>query len=286
MASSELSLNDFVVALAEQERQDTQEHPVAEGLVAYHAGDLDDAAAERIQEHLGICPDCAQMVLALDAFTDDDLLANDDRAAADEEADWAVIEARLLQDGTVRPADVAAFRSPSLEPAPVPELPQHTQPTLYNWRALAATLAFVCLGLSIWVAVLSQRTPANPVELRTNIHAVDLLTQERIERQGFPDGQLEIPGGADYVLFFLNGADSGRFADYGVELRRDDGELLWTADGVYRAPEGNFTVEIPRTALRPGRYKLRIEGLNAEGPALLATYSFEIADDPTARVDR
>lgn len=54
--------------LMERERQALKHHATPEHLVAYRAGELAEAAQERLRDHLAVCRDCAALLLDLADF--------------------------------------------------------------------------------------------------------------------------------------------------------------------------------------------------------------------------
>lgn len=56
-------------AVVDEKRRGLETHPDPQELVAYHAGELGDEEAKRLQDHLVLCPECARALLDLDAFT-------------------------------------------------------------------------------------------------------------------------------------------------------------------------------------------------------------------------
>ncbi len=59
---------DMVV---DEKRRQLGPHLSDDELVAYHAGELEAASADRVQDHLVLCPRCAGLLLELDAFAAD-----------------------------------------------------------------------------------------------------------------------------------------------------------------------------------------------------------------------
>jgi hypothetical protein len=66
--ANEPGLKTAIQALAEEERRVLLNHPMPDELVDYQADDVSAEERERIQEHLALCPPCAQAVLDVEAF--------------------------------------------------------------------------------------------------------------------------------------------------------------------------------------------------------------------------
>lgn len=61
--------------MVEEKRRGLGPHPGPDELVAYHADELEEEEAKRLQDHLVLCPECARLLLELDAFTADAAVA-------------------------------------------------------------------------------------------------------------------------------------------------------------------------------------------------------------------
>ena len=70
-------------AVADEKRRDLGPHPDLDALVAYHAGDLAASEAQALQDHLVLCPRCAELLLELDAFAVDAATTPQPAAAAE-----------------------------------------------------------------------------------------------------------------------------------------------------------------------------------------------------------
>jgi hypothetical protein len=70
--------------------------------------------------------------------------------------------------------------------------------------------------------------------------------------------------------------DHRGYAEYRLELIARDGKLLWTGRRRATALLGDDGTSIAVSGLGPGRYRLRIEGLNARGSDLVAEYLLEV----------
>ena len=65
----------------EEKRRRLGPHPGEEELVAYHAGEMGLEESKRVQDHLVLCPQCAKLLLDLDAFAADAAVPDADLAA-------------------------------------------------------------------------------------------------------------------------------------------------------------------------------------------------------------
>lgn len=71
MAEKKLDWRSVLEAVVADKRRDLGPHPDLDEIVAYRAGGLGDEDAGRLQDHLVLCPECARLLLELDAFAAD-----------------------------------------------------------------------------------------------------------------------------------------------------------------------------------------------------------------------
>lgn len=119
--------------------QDTpDDHPEPEALLAYQAGELAPAEAERLRAHVAACTTCRQCVDDFAALPD--LEAEDSpRNETDLATDWADLLDRLRRDE-------AGAGTPTAPPRVVP---MRRPPAVLAWLPLAASL-LLATGLGFW----------------------------------------------------------------------------------------------------------------------------------------
>src|SRR4051812_39568903 len=118
-------------------------HPEPETLAAYHAGELPEGEAQRLQDHLLACRECAALLVDLDGLADPAFGAGS-LSAADQEALWGRIQGEIKKEETPL-APVVPLRRPA-SPSGSP-----------RWlMALAASLLVATVGLSAWVVSLRR----------------------------------------------------------------------------------------------------------------------------------
>src|SRR5215213_5633839 len=131
-------------------------------LIAYRQGTLPAAEREDLQEHLSLCPRCAERLLELQNF--EAASARGDAAGPEslrQEA-WESLAEHLPRKGsTIRPITSAARR----------ETPRRRVPAFVY--AAAAALLLAVIGLSIWAAL----------TVRQERQRVALLEQQLEERE-------------------------------------------------------------------------------------------------------
>lgn len=247
-----------VQRMAAEAREQNQEHPSPELLVAYDAGELAEDEAAGVRRHLAVCPECARTVLDLASFPHLEpapgVVPLSDQ---EEEAQWQAIRERLAAEA---PRTLRRSSSPS-----------------WTFQLLAAGLALACLGLGGWVWRLQGRLAEEPAAGSAasgiNVFPLDLAPLDASGKRG--PAATSVPAGMRSLLLRLNLADARPFDDYRVTVRKDGvaGEVVWSRDGLVRQPEGNFSVVLPCETLPGGSYRIEVEGLRAQGPERLAEYT-------------
>lgn len=236
---------------------DSGGHPAPELLFEYQEGLLTPVQAEEVQDHLALCPDCARMVLELAGTVPPAVPAATARLSEREMAEvWPGLRERL--------------------PLPAASSPARRRPLERVALPLAASFLAATVGLSIWAASLLQdrQRLARP---QANVAIVNLAPQgEGMLREKARRGEI-VPQGAEEVLLVLNLADLRRFPAYRAEiLTAADGRLLWAGDDLERSARGNFTLRLPLSFIPPGRYRIRLFGLDGGRREPLADYEIDL----------
>ncbi len=253
-------LKEAVRSLNRAARSIRGPHPAVEELTEYRSGGLSQEVRERIRDHLTLCRECQQLVLDFGALSD---LASEGRelTAADVDQQWGRLARRLR---SAPPQDSVAVVS--------------SRPR-FAW-ALAAALATAVVGLSVWVQALRHQN-RELIRPQINAHLGDLFADGDRLRESGQFERVVVPPEADQVVLILNLNRPETFSDYRVEILdslAEDARVRWRRDGLRRGSEGNFVLTLRRGFLPPGRYRIRILGLEAEQEHLLASYGFEVID--------
>jgi len=187
-------------------------------LIAYRQGTLPAAEREDLQEHLSLCPRCAERLLELRNF--EAASARGDAAGPEslrQEAWESLAEHLPRKESTIRPITSAARR----------ETPRRRIPAFVY--AAAAALLLAVVGLSIW-AVLT---------VRQERQRVALLEQQLEEREEALTAAQRSLAEAERQLAAARGS-SGREASRIHELETRVAELIAALDALHRtspAPE-------------------------------------------------
>jgi hypothetical protein len=240
--------------VAEARSQALDGHPAPQELVDYQLGSLPTEAVEVVQEHLSLCPECAQVVLDLAAFTSP-WAGEPALPSVDLERDWEVVERRLRAE---------AFRA-------------RAQPLSSRWLvwALAASLV-LSLGLVSWAVALRQAL-TEAIQPRADIARLDLTPVAPETRRGTDaPAPLHLGPAQDRLLLLLNLGDLRTFPRYRLELLDATGRVLWAGSGAHRNDDGTFLLEIPAHMLASKVYQVRLYGGRDGATIVLASYSFEV----------
>lgn len=260
-----MSIEADVGAVVGALRAEDGEHPSARQLSAYRLGELPEAEAERLRDHLALCRECAGLVL------DADVEALEASAEFEEwqhrkPAAWASLQARLEPQhdspATTDPPSVVQF-PPSVSAGRRPWLP---------WAAAASLL--VAFGLGSWWA--SSRHSRELALAEARIHQLESGTADLwVPQLGVPihdlfppsfhrDGDavpvIELGDEARFFVLQLNLVSTESHADYRLRILDEQGTELWTGEGLRPTPGGTFRVVMPSRFLEAGLYTLELYG--------------------------
>lgn len=249
------TLGAAIRTLARVRSEQLTDHPSASQLAEYSLGVHPPHDDEAIQEHLAVCPECAEVVLDLRSFAD---APDGEAGASDLESarEWAGLERRLERSGGARPG-----RTP--------------------WWAIAASWGLAA-SLLVCVALLAWGLRQQAAARRASAPSGDMVLVGLAPlggdsaRAGTAPARVTVPGRATGIVLLLNLGDLRRFPRHRMVLSREGEGPLWTDEDVHRGETGTFTLVLPAD-LAPGVYEVRIEGEANGRRVVLARYSFELA---------
>jgi len=257
-------------ALAARRRRELGLHPDPETLAAYHEGELAGAEAERLRDHLALCPDCTQLLLDLGGFA---ALAPPAgvRGLTDGEVEgaWQAVRSQLAETEEAPPPSNLLRLPPPLSS----QKGRPSRPAYLAWALAASWVAVV--GLALWVTAL-RRDNAVLARPAVNVAIADLAARGDTTR-GERSDLRALPAG-DRLLLILDATDLPVRSGYEAEIADDRaaGPALWTGRGLVRSGENNFTLELPPRFLPPGKYQVRLFGLEAGQRQRLADFPLKI----------
>lgn len=242
--ANEPGLRLAVRTLAKEERRVLSDHPMPDELVDYQAGDLTVEERERIQDHLALCPACAQAVLDVGPLPEVRLSP---RKVA---AEW-----ERFQERTGAQPSRRRF-------APWP-------------RSLAAALLFVVFLLTFEVGRL-RREVGDLSGPHAGVQLVDLLPAgEDVQRSADGEEAVQSPAWVDRLILILNLGDDTGFPVYESRITAADGREVWRGADL-RPSDGAFVLEVPRRLLPAGEYRIGLYGSAAGRRAPVAEYKLRL----------
>jgi hypothetical protein len=264
------------------------EPPAEEEILAYFRGELAEKEAARVRELLAYYPELARALQGPPLPESYDGKPSDADFLSDEELarDWASLQARVLASES-KVAASAASAGAWLEPLPAVGVAseifrrqRRPDQELRLWRlstVAAALLAVVFGGLYSLAQWTVQRMTQELREPRFNLEHRLLL----------PDGQrgsvqraIPLSSEADYFLLTPALINQPQYPDYRLEIV--DSSLtpprpIWSGTGLRRRSDDTFAVWIPRSFLKPGKYKLVLYGIEGRRNDLLSTYTVRLS---------
>ncbi len=252
MKVDDRDLDRSIAALYAERTADGGEHRDADGLCAYLAGELPEAAAEQLRDHLEGCHQCVSQLLDLEPLATPDVPPAPGVADHDVAKFQRAVHERLAG----RPSEPADER---VRPRPA------RRPTV-RWsgllKAAAAVFLVTALGLSMWVIQL-QRTVADQ---RRHLEQ-PRLNVPVFYAEATRDAELvvgELPPGNDFFVLMLMPTELRVFASYEMEIRGAGERLIWNGEGLEMSAGGALRLGLSRRFLPPGSYRIHLYGL-AEG---------------------
>lgn len=245
--------------LAEQKRRSLTSHPTPQELADYHAGELPPEAEARILDHLAICRECSDLLLDLSGFADLKPPAGVPELTDEQvDEDWQSLRSKIRKDEPRKPAEVVPIRPAG--PAPVPS--RWNSP----WLPVAASLlAIIGFSFSIYQSIQVGRFSRSRV--------VPVISSANVERSGSSGIRIPAENGG---LIYLDSDPDESYPTYEAEIVREDEVLALVPVG----PIGDESVPlIVPGPLKPGKYEIRLYGIEGGRRELSSRQTFE-ADDP------
>ncbi len=237
-------------------------HPEPEALAEFALGALEGEEADRLRSHLALCPECMALAEEAASFAPRDAETGAEEAEID--AAWRALAPRLAPGAATAPVVPLASRRPAAPP---------------RWLyALAASLGVAVLGLSVWVASLRQAVE-DLSQPQVNAPIVDLYPEGAARSAAEERGELELPASVRWFSLVLNAPGSPDDASYRVEVRRQDGSVVWRGLGLEKNAFGSFTLAVPRAVVGSGEVRVRLLVAEAGGSErLIEEYPLRIVE--------
>jgi hypothetical protein len=269
-------------SLAEEAQAHAGPHLEVEQLAAYHFEELPDDEAERVQDHLVMCRDCASRLLDLAAFC----APGEDELSQPPPTEFKPSFFQRLRDliFPLRPAYALAALSLALS------------------LSLAAWIISLRRQNQALITQVNQRQIARDAEakkeieeaLRRSVEArkqveeikgeLDKTLRERDELRkpqlnitiaDLPLGETRAPGdprpvikpdaGGAFFILLIPDPPEPYYSKYAIEILDRNRAPVMDERGLRRDSEGGFTMLAPRQLFPPGEYSFNIYGLGRGG---------------------
>jgi hypothetical protein len=268
MAPSKAPLLPSLRDLLDEDRRALAVHPQSEEWAAYREGRVGAEEAERLQDHLAVCRECADHFLGQSAFAKSEPPEGTRPLSEGQvEAAWWRFRGRLRKEGP----DGAYLPWP--------------------WRSLAAALLVAVAGSSFLSVSLyrdlaqarrPQVNPRAPVTVRLRAEVAPEESSEGTRRSGGSDDRAapwEVKATETNDLKLALPPGTRTYPRYRLEIVRATGGRPLFRE-IDFAPNDDHAVilRINPEFLDPGRYDVRIFGMDQEPPGdkLIVSYPFQV----------
>lgn len=227
------------------------QHPGVDDLISYHQGELPEAEADRVQEHLVVCGDCLIRLSELDAMVEAGVQGPPETGDVVETAAWRALRPLLRRPGRTVPL------------------------------ALAAAFLVAAVGLGLWA--LQQR--AETTRLQDHLarlsrpqpaaEIVDLYSDTAVRGSSGQPGPVDLSS-VDHLTVILHLPEPPDVDSFEAEILDSAGTPVWR--GRVRMDElGTLSLGLPRPFLDAGLYRIVVYGASGENRERLATFPLDLA---------
>lgn len=228
----------------------SDDHPTLDDLIAYHQGGIEDAEAERVQEHLVLCGECLDRLTELDGFVEAGAQGPPEVGSLEEAAAWRVLRHRLAA-------------------------PSRTVPL-----ALAASFLVAAIGLGLW-AIQQRIETARLREQLTQVTQpqpaatiMDLYSESTVRGAAEKPSPVDLSS-VDHLTVILNVPESPDVAAYETEIVDSEDRALWRGR-VQRDEHGTIALGIPRPFLDAGSYRIVLYGVTGDRRQRIETFPLDL----------
>ena len=236
--------------------EDRSGHFTPEVLGAYRQGRLAPEDREALQDHLALCPECADTLLELGRFQESmeagEAMSAASVPSAETEASWQALRARLPR------------RQPPALPSP------RRSPSPRSFYALAAALAACVIGFPLWMILRPQAPP------------ILLIQPGAFEITRGEGRTISVALDQATAVLALPVPSRSAFSSYRIEIRTLQGETKLTVTPTpVPGPAGTepprlVAFALPQGALPGGEYRLRLVGLREGREEVLAEHRLRV----------
>jgi hypothetical protein len=246
-------------------------------LFEYRAGRLDPRRCDEIQSHVVRCRSCRETVLDAAVFLEAS------PAKPDLQPQWNRLRRQLTPQVSRRwqsqtlplTAAAALFITTALTTVWAMRL----NSSLHSERSARDGVERQTAALRDEIAVLRQRdtstfTPTAPL---VNPGVFDLLPSDSVSRSAgaFRSNSVTVVPGRPFLLL-LSAAGQPVYPSYRVEVLDARGGTKWSAEGLRRDQQSNYSILLSPGFLSAGDYRIQVAGVRGGSSTLLGTYRFRL----------
>lgn len=247
--SQDASLEQDIKELMLKRRE--KPHPPQQQLLDYHDRMLGAEEAERVRDHLSVCPACTHTVLEWgEAFTPEE-----------KESTFEAIQRRIRERDYPQPLE---------EPNPVIPVSMERNKVRAPWIARTAAAGFALAFVVLWLLDTTSNEPF------VNVSEVELISKERTGGGRPEPGSLTVITSSrpSLLLFSLIDSTPNRFDTYTLSIVDASDSVVWESGTLTRTADGDFSLLLPAGFLRAGHYEIHV-AIPGEQTAS-ATYALEV----------
>jgi hypothetical protein len=275
-------------------------------IVSYLLGDLDGAERSRLEERLLTDAEYREVIRAVEDDLVDDYVRGELPVRQRElfEKQFTASPDRMRKVELARALTQALGDSghvPASEPTPL-IVRSRWRPLISTFRYPLAAAAVLLLGLGVWFATQSTRTPstvqspqaaqrppANTAPTKPEDRSAQPAPELSIATFVLPPGLVRdgtaattfaIPAGTDVVRLRIVLDKGDEYPAYRAELRTASGNSVWKSDAgsiQTDAAGQSIALEVPAELLPAERYELTLTGVNRDVAEDIGYYYFSIA---------
>lgn len=188
---------------------------------------------------------------------------------------WSANQVQTLEDRlaesaeTGRPAVIAPVPVP---PAPIP--PVTESPDANRVAEMEAQMEQLRQQEERMREQLDRIASSRPAGPQINTPIIGLRPMGDVVRGGAGVAE-EVPGGG-YASLMLTPSHRETHQDHRIEVVDEAGKVVWSAEGLRRSPEEDFSFTLPPGALKPGAYTIRVSAQEDGKRVELESYGIRV----------